>query len=137
MMESRRNLLDILSSAAGEYLSLRTDDFRKRIVYGLSVGFSRILSVLVIVMLSVIVLAAFAFGFIVLLGNATGSWSTAAFIVGGVFMMGLLILFFLRKRLFVNMFAGILAAVADSGRTESGFNSIALMLVRNLRDLLG
>lgn len=136
MMESRRNLLDILSSAAGEYLSLRTDDFRKRIVYGLSVGFSRILSVLVIVMLSVIVLAAFAFGFIVLLGNATGSWSTAAFIVGGIFMMGLLILFFLRKRLFVNMFSRIFAAVADSGRTESGLNSIALMLVRNLKDLL-
>ena len=107
MMEDGQNLMNILSSVLGDYLSLKTDDFRKKIVAGLSVGFSRVLSVLVIVMLLMIVLAVFSFGLIVLIGNAIGSWSAAAFIIGGVCLTALIILILVRKRLFLKMFANI------------------------------
>ena len=103
-MEESRNPLNGLSSILGEYLGMRTDDFKKNLITGLSVGLSRTLAVLVMVMFLMIVLAIFAVGFIMLLGDAIGSWSGAAFIIGGVYLIGLAVLFFLRKRLFLGMF---------------------------------
>ncbi len=50
-MDESRTILGILSSAVGEYLSVRTDDFKKNIVTSLSVGFSRVLAVLVIILI--------------------------------------------------------------------------------------
>ena len=76
-MDENRTILGILSSAVGEYLSVRTDDFKKNIVTGLSVGFSRMLAVLVISFLLLIVLGIFAYAFILLLGEAVGSMTGA------------------------------------------------------------
>ena len=104
-MDDNRTILGILSSAVGKYLSMRTDDFKKNIVAGLSMGFSRVLAILVITLLLLIVLGVFAFAFIVLLGEEIGSMSGAAFIVGGVYLIAVLVLVLLRKRLFVNMFS--------------------------------
>ena len=50
-MDENRTILGILSSAVGEYLSMRTDDFKQNIVTSLSVGFSRVLAVLVIILI--------------------------------------------------------------------------------------
>ena len=69
MMEGKVNILNVLSSAIREYLSMRTDDFRRNVIAGLSAGFSRVLAILVISLLLVIVLAVFAFGFIVVVGR--------------------------------------------------------------------
>ncbi|MBQ5603059.1 MAG: hypothetical protein IIU89_01345, partial [Bacteroidales bacterium] len=74
MMDENYSPLNSLSSAIGEFLSLRTDDFKKNIISGLSIGFSMTLAILVMVMILLIVLAVFAFAFIVLLGDAIGSW---------------------------------------------------------------
>ena len=60
MMDENRSPLNSLSSAIGEFLSLRTDEFKKNIISGLSIGFSRTLAVLVMVMILLIVLAVFA-----------------------------------------------------------------------------
>ena len=106
-MDDNRTILGILSSAVGEYLSMRTDDFKKNIVAGLSMGFSRVLAILGITLLLLIVLGVFAFAFIVLLGEEIGSMSGAAFIVGGVYLIAVLVLVLLRKRLFVNMFSNL------------------------------
>ncbi len=89
MILENRTILGILSSAVGKYLSMRTDDFKTNIVAGLSMGFSRVLAILVITLLLVIVLGVFAF----------------AFIVRGVYLIAVLDLVLLRKRLFVNMFS--------------------------------
>ncbi len=96
-MDENRTILGILSSAVGEYLSMGTDDFKKNIVTSLSVGFSRVLAVLVIILLLLIVLGVFAFAFTVLIGEAIRSMSGAAFIVGGVYLIALVILILLRK----------------------------------------
>lgn len=135
-MNDNRNPLNGLSSAIGEYLSLRTDDFKKNIISGLSIGFSRTLAILVIVMILLIVLAVFAFAFIVLLGDAIGSWSGAAFIVGGVYLIVFAVLFFLRKRLFMKMFTGLFTGILDSGTSSDKWKTLALVAVRYLRGLI-
>ena len=51
------DLLNILSSVLGNYLGLKADDYKKRIISGLTIGFSRVLSTFLIIMLLMIVLA--------------------------------------------------------------------------------
>ena len=135
-MEDNRNILGILSSAIGEYLNLRTDDFRKNIIESLSVGFSRVLAILVITMLSLIVLAVFAFAFIVLLGQAIGSLSGAAFIIGGLYLTGVVILFLLRKRLFLDMFTNLFTGIVGSDNPADSWTTLLLTVVKNLRNNL-
>jgi hypothetical protein len=135
-MEDNRNILGILSSAIGEYLNLRTDDFRKNIIESLSVGFSRVLAILVITMLSLIVLAVFAFAFIVLLGQAIGSLSGAAFIIGGLYLTGVVILFLLRKRLFLDMFTNLFTGIVGSDNPADSWKTLLLTVVKNLRNNL-
>ena len=133
MMEGKVNILNVLSSAIREYLSMRTDDFRRNVIAGLSAGFSRVLAILVISLLLVIVLAVFAFGLIVVLGEAIGSLSGAAFIVGGVYLIVTAVLFFLRKRLFVNMFTNLFTGIMQPKPSDDNWTSVLLILVRNLR----
>lgn len=130
------NIITILSSAMGDYLSRRTDDFKKVIIAGLAAGFSRVLAVLVITMLLLIVLAVFAFAFIVLLDDLIGSLSGAAFIVGGVYLLCAMILFIFRKRLFLNMFTNMFTGIAEASSPTDSWKPLLLTLVRNLRNSL-
>jgi hypothetical protein len=132
-MEENKTIIGILSSAVGEYLSMRTDDIKKNIVTSLSVGFSRVLAILVITMLLLIVLAVFAFAFIVLLGQAIGSLSGAAFIIGGVYLIAIVVLILLRKRLFLNMFTNLFSGIIEEESPSDNWKSLLLMIVRNLR----
>ena len=135
-MDENRTILGILSSAVGEYLSMRTDEFKKNIVTSLSVGFSRVLAVLVIILLLLIVLGVFAFAFTVLIGEAIESMSGAAFIVGGVYLIVLVILILLRKRLFLNMFTNLFSGIIDQGSPADDLKPLLLKLVRNIRSNL-
>ena len=135
-MDDNRTILGVLSSAVGKYLSMRTDDFKTNIVAGLSVGFSRVLAILVITLLLLIVLGVFAFAFIVLLGEEIGSMSGAAFIVGGVYLIAVLVLVLLRKRLFVNMFSNLFSAIIDQGSAADDWKPLLLKIVRNMRSSL-
>lgn len=135
-MEDNRTILGLLSSAVGEYLSMRADDFKKNIVTSLSVGFSRVLAVLVITLLLLIVLGVLAFAFIVLLGETIGSMSGAAFIVGGVYLIALVVLIFLRKRLFLNMFTNLFTGIIEDESPADNWKPLVLMIVRNLRKSL-
>ena len=135
-MNDNRNPLNGLSSAIGEYLSLKTDDFKKNIISGLSIGFSRVLSILVLMMLLLLVLGIFAFAFVVLIGEAIGSLSGAAFIVGGVYLIVFAVLFFLRKRLFLKMFTGLFTGILDSGTSSDKWKTLALVAARYLRGLI-
>ena len=135
-MDDNRTILGILSSAVGEYLSMRTDDYKKNIVAGLSMGFSRVLAILVITLLLLIVLGVFAFAFIVLLGEEIGSMSGAAFIVGGVYLIAVLVLVLLRKRLFVNMFSNLFSGIIEEESPSDSWKTLLLIIVRNLRSNL-
>ena len=135
-MDENRTIFGILSSAVGEYLSARTDDFKKNIVTGLSVGFSRMLAVLVISFLLLIVRGIFAYAFILLLGEAVGSMTVAAFIVGGVYLMTVVILFLLRKKLFRRMFTNLFSGIIKEESPADSWKTLLLMIVRNLRSNL-
>ena len=135
-MKENGTILGILSSAVGEYLSVRTDDFKKNIVTGLSVGFSRMLAVLVISFLLLIVLGIFAYAFILLLCEAVGSMTGAAFIVGGVYLMAVVILFLLRKKLFRRMFSNLFSGIIKEESPADSWKTLLLMIVRNMRNNL-
>ena len=132
-MNAKGNPLSGLSSILGEYLSMRRDDLRKSIIMDMSAGFSRVLAILIISLLMVIVLAVLAFAFIILIGDAIGSLSGAAFIVGGVYLAVAAVLFFLRKRLFVNMFTRLFSGIIQTNTPDDGWKSFLLIVVQNLR----
>lgn len=127
-------LLNILSSILREFLGTRTDDFKKRIVIGLSLGFSRALAILLIVMLAVVLLSVLAFALTLLIGESIGTFSGAAFIVAGSYLLALVVLFILRKRLFLKMFARLFAGMADDISPVDDFKSLALIMVRHLQE---
>ena len=93
-----------LDSEIRKYLEIRVDDLKLRTIDGLSVGISRVLSLMVILMLGAIVLVSFAFGMVLLLGDIIGSWAVAAFTVGGVFLVALVVFLFVWKKLFTDIF---------------------------------
>lgn len=129
-------LIKTLSSILEEFLGTRTEDFKKRVVAGLSFGFSRTLAVLIMALLAVVVLSVLAFGFIMLIGEAMGSLTAATFIVAGVYLLAFIILFIFRKRLFLRMFARMFSELADEISPSDDFRSLALMLIHRLHDQL-
>jgi len=100
-MEARR---DSMENLARRYMDMRLDDLKLKTVDGLSVGVSRVLSLMAVLMLGAIVLASFAFGTVLLLGDLIGSWAAAAFIIGGVFLILLIVMLLVWKKLFVDIF---------------------------------
>ena len=107
-MDVRR---DTMNSDIRKYLDLKLNELKLRAIDGLSVGVSRVLSLVVVIMLGAIVLAAFAFGTVLLLGDVIGSWAGAAFIVGGIFLIALSLLLIYWKRLFVNIFVKLFIGI--------------------------
>ena len=93
------------------YLDLRLNELRLKAIDGLSVGVSRVLSMMLVVMLGAIALAAFAFGITLLLGNLIGSLAGAAFIIGGILLIILAMLLIYWKRLFVNIFVKLFIGI--------------------------
>ena len=93
------------------YLDLRLNELKLKTIDGLSIGVSRVLSMMLVVMLCAIALAAFAFGAVLLLGDLIGSWAGAAFIVGGIFLIVLSLLLIYWKRLFVNIFVKLFIGI--------------------------
>lgn len=104
-MESRftRPAEDFAKSAA-EYIDLKMDEVKLRTAKGLSVTLNRMILAILFLSLGSIVLTAAAFGGVLLLGDIIGSYSAGAFIVSGFFLLVIVILFLLRKKLFLNGF---------------------------------
>ena len=132
-MDDKVNPLGGLFSIIGEYVNMRRDDFRNSVITGLSAGFSKVLAILLISLLMVIVLAVFAFAFIILLGEAIGSLSGAAFIIGGVYLAAVTVLFFLRKRLFLTMFTNLFTGIMQTGSPDDQWKSLLLIIVQHIR----
>ena len=87
-----------------KYLDLKVDELKLKTIDGLSIGVGKILSLMTVLMLAAIVLAAFSFGTVLLLGEALGSWAAASFIIGGVVLLLMLGVLLVWKKLFVNVF---------------------------------
>jgi hypothetical protein len=96
--------MDRKLSETGKYLEMKLDVLKLQIVDGLSIASGSILAMIAILMVGAIALAAFAFGTVILLGELIGDQAAAAYIIGGIFLILLIILMIFRKKLFVNMF---------------------------------
>ena len=107
-MDPRRETLE---DDIRKYLDIRLEELKLRTVDGLSVGVSRVLSMMVVLMLGAIVFAAFAFGTVLLLGDLIGSWAAAAFIIGGVFLIVLGVLLLFWRSLFVDIFVKLFIGI--------------------------
>lgn len=102
---------ETLESDIRKYMDLRLEYLKLKAVDGLSVGVSRVLSMMVIIMLGAIVLAAFAFGTVLLLGDLIGSWAAAAFIIGGVFLVALAVMLLFWRSLFLDIFVKLFIGI--------------------------
>ncbi|MBR1959582.1 MAG: hypothetical protein IKA34_03315 [Bacteroidales bacterium] len=102
---------ETLESDIRKYMDLRLEGLKLKAVDGLAVGVSRVLSMMVIIMLGAIVLAAFAFGTVLLLGDLIGSWAAAAFIIGGVFLVALAVMLFFWRSLFLDIFVKLFIGI--------------------------
>lgn len=87
-----------------ELIGMKTDELKLKTTRNLSIAFSRFFSLFVIMIMLMLSLLAFAFGGVLLLGDIIGSYAAGAFIVGGIFLVALIVLLCLRKKLFLNSF---------------------------------
>lgn len=100
-----------LASGAMEYVDRKVDELKLRTVKGLSLTLSKVLVATMMISLGTIVLMASAFGGVLLLGDLIGSYAAGAFIIAGVFLIALIVLFLVRKKLFVNGFIKLFLAL--------------------------
>ena len=103
--------LDNITTQAEKYLGLKKEALKLKTVEGLSVGVSRFFTLMVMLLIAAISLAAIAFGLLILLGDLIGSWAASAFIIGGVFLIILVLLYVYRKKLFVDMFVQLFIGI--------------------------
>ena len=87
-----------------ELVGMKADELKLKTTRNLSIAFSRFFSLFVIMIMLMLTLLAFAFGGVLLLGDIIGSYAAGAFIVGGIFLVALIVLLCLRKKLFLNSF---------------------------------
>lgn len=135
-MGENKTILGILSSAVGEYLGMRTDNIKKKVIVSMSIGFSRLLSIIIITLILLLVIAIFSFAFITMLADATGSIGIAALIVGSVYLVAVGVLIILRKRLFLKFFTSLFSGIIEQDESEERLKPLLLMIVKNLRDTL-
>ena len=100
-----------LASGAMEYVDRKVDELKLRTVKGLSLTLSKVLVATMMISLGTIVLMASAFGGVLLLGDLIGSYAAGAFIIAGVFLIALIVLFLVRKKLFVGGFIKLFLAL--------------------------
>ena len=121
-----------LSDIIGEYISAKRDNFKKSVIIGLSAGFSKLITIVITSILMLIVLSIIAFALIILIGEKIGSLSCAAFIVGGIYFVLAAVLFFLRKRLFANMFTKLFTDVSQTNTLDESWKSLLMVIAKNL-----
>jgi len=94
--------LENLAGSAKEYLDMRLDAIKLKMVESLSVLFSRILYATLLIIFLVFALAFMASSFSWWLGDLLGSKAAGALITGGVSLLIALILYIRRGKLFIN-----------------------------------
>lgn len=94
-----------------DYIDLKVDELKLRTTQGLSVATGRIVSALLLFAMLVIVLSLITVVLISWLSVWTGSLPIACSIVCGVFVLALVILFLLRKRLFRDSFVRVFISI--------------------------
>lgn len=103
MSEFTRPAEDILKDAR-EYVDLKADGLKLQVARGLTLSVSKILSLILILGILSAFVMVLSLAFVLLLGEWIGSYAGAAFIVAGVHLVVLVVLFICKDRLFRGSF---------------------------------
>lgn len=122
MAEERLNDLERLARDAKRYADIRTDQIKLQATRGLATALGQVLSYLLIFVVLSIVLGLFAFLQLQWLNQLVGApWGTV--IVLGFFLVVLVILIAMRKKLFHNLFVKLFINVFygfENGSDDNG-----------------
>lgn len=97
-----------LSREALEYAELRINKLKLGISKDAAVILGRIFGMLAMLLVGMTALTAAAFGLVLIIGEAIGSYAGGAFIVAGALAAIVAVLFLLRKKLFLNTFVRLM-----------------------------
>ena len=89
------------------YVNAQIDDVKLRSIKGLSQGTSALAGLLLIMIVVGAVITALSFAVVLWIGELLHSYAQAAFIMAGVWLLVLVVLFLLRKHLFKNSFVAM------------------------------
>ena len=89
------------------YLDQRLEQLKLNTVQGLSVGTTALSRLLLIFAVGSILLLTLSFAFVMWLGEILNSYALAAFIVAGVLLIVLVVLYLFREKLFTNSFVSL------------------------------
>ena len=103
MADYRKPVDDVVNDVR-KYVDLRVDQVKLKATKGLSVSVARILSAIVILFVLMIVILILTVAFVLLLGQLTGNYALGAFAALCFFLVVLLVLFCLRKKMFTGTF---------------------------------
>ena len=111
-----------LAEDAAAYIDLKVDELKLRTAKGLSVTLNRLIISILFLTLGSIVLMALAFGGVLLLGDLNGSYAAGAFIVAVFFLLLMVLLYFVRNKLFLNGFVKLFVGLffENDGPEEGG-----------------
>jgi len=99
--------VDRLVHETAGYVNAQIDNVKLRSIKGLSQGTSAVASLLVIFIIVGALVTTLSFAVVLLVGELTGSYALAAFIMAGVLLIALVVLILLRKQLFKSSFIGM------------------------------
>ena len=93
------------------YINAQIDDVKLRTIKGLSQGTSAVARLLLILIVVGAVITTLSFAVVLWIGELLHSYALAAFIMVGVLLLTLLVLFLLRKQIFKNTFVAMFTDV--------------------------
>ncbi len=91
-----------ITDSAKEYVNLKMDEYKLRGVEGLSTLFSTVLFIIIAAIVAGVALQMLGLAAGYAIGEATGSTALGFTVMGAIFIVVVLVLYLLRKRLFVN-----------------------------------
>ena len=107
-----------------EYLDQQLESAKLRTVKGLSQGTSALGRLLLFFTIAGNLLLMLSFALVLWLGEAMGSYAQAGFLVAGVLLVLLVVLFVLRNRLFRNSFVSLYSDVIMPGRPQPSLEKL-------------
>lgn len=103
-MEDIRKPADDLADTAKEYIEIKIDEIKLSTAAKLSLALGRIFTLMTIIIAAFMVLIVVSFGVILLIGEATGKYSTGAFIVAAAILALSAGILLFREKLFTDTF---------------------------------
>lgn len=97
-----------LSREAAEYAELRIEKVKLKAAKDLSMILGKVFGMFAMMIVGMTALTAAAFGLVLIIGEATGSYAAGAFIVAGGLALTVACLFIFREKIFRNTFIRLL-----------------------------